>query len=51
MATHHHHHPQGHAHPPASVAPSILRLSAAERIAAAALLIAVLWVSVYWAMS
>ncbi|MBI4273316.1 MAG: hypothetical protein HY659_01265 [Rhizobiales bacterium] len=51
MATHHHHHhPHGHAHPSASISPSILRLSATERLAAAALLIAVLWASAYWAM-
>ena len=36
MASHHHHHPAGHAHPPASVSPSILRLSAVERLAVAA---------------
>ena len=35
MDAHHHHHP-GHAHPPATVAPSILRLSALERLAAVA---------------
>ena len=51
MATHHHrHHALGHAHPPASVLPSILRLSAAERVTGAALLIAVLWALVFWAM-
>ena len=31
---HHHHHP-GEGHPPASISPSILRLSAVERLAAA----------------
>jgi hypothetical protein len=51
MASHHHHHPAGHAHPPASVSPSILRLSAAERLATALLLIALIWVAVYWAMA
>ena len=39
MEPHHHHHP-GHAHPPATVSPSILRLSALERIAGVTLLIA-----------
>ena len=42
MEPHHHHHP-GHAHPPATVSPSILRLSALERLAAVAVLIAALW--------
>jgi hypothetical protein len=46
----HHHHP-GHAHPPASVHPSIMRLSAPERLAAATLVIVVLWGVVYWAMT
>jgi hypothetical protein len=49
MEPHHHHHP-GHSHPHASVSPSILRLSALERIAGATLLIAALWGAVAWAM-
>ena len=48
---HHHHHQPGHAHPPASVHPSILRLSVPERLAAAALVIVALWGAVYWAMA
>ena len=40
---HHHHHPPGHAHPPAAIAPSILRLSVLERLAVAAVLIALIW--------
>jgi len=47
---HHHHHP-GHVHPPASVHPSILRLSAFGRLAVAAVLIALLWSAVFWAMT
>jgi len=47
---HHHHHDPGHAHPPAGVAPSILRLSALERLGVAAGLIALLWAAVFWAM-
>jgi hypothetical protein len=47
----HHQHPVGHRHQPASVSPSILRLSAWERLGAAAILIGVLWVAVHWAMS
>lgn len=47
---HHHHHPQGEAHPPAAIAPSILRLSAAQRLGMALALIAVIWAAVFWAM-
>jgi hypothetical protein len=46
---HHHHHP-GRAHPPATIAPSILRMAAGERLVAAAVLITVIWGSVYWAI-
>jgi uncharacterized protein HemX len=48
--THHHHHP-GETHPPATVSPSILRLSAAERLGAVAVLIALIWGAVIWAMA
>jgi hypothetical protein len=51
MALHHHHHHPGRAHPPASVAPSILRLSALERLAMVTVVIAALWGAVFWAMS
>jgi hypothetical protein len=47
---HHHHHPHGQAHPPATVAPSILRLSAFQRLAFVSVLIALIWAAVYWAM-
>jgi hypothetical protein len=47
--THHHHHP-GHVHPPASLHPSILRLSALQRLGFAAGLIALLWAAALWAM-
>jgi hypothetical protein len=47
---HPHHHP-GHVHPPAAIALSILRMSAWHRLGAALVLIAVLWVAVYWTMS
>ena len=46
---HHHHHP-GQGHPPASISPSILRLSVLQRLAIAAALIALLWGAVIWAM-
>jgi hypothetical protein len=45
---HRHHHP-GHVHPPAAVHASILRLSAVERLAVVAGLIALIWVAVFWA--
>jgi hypothetical protein len=46
---HRHHHP-GQGHPPASVSPSMLRMSVLERLAVAAALIALLWGAVFWAM-
>jgi hypothetical protein len=46
----HHHHPAGQPHPAATISVSILRLSAFERLAAVALLIALLWAAVLWAM-
>jgi hypothetical protein len=46
---HHHHHP-GQGHPPASISPSILRMSVLQRLASAAALIALLWGAVIWAM-
>jgi hypothetical protein len=48
---HHHHHAPGHAHPPATVSPSILRMSALERLAAVTVVIAVLWGAVMWALA
>jgi len=50
MDAHHHHHP-GHAHPATTVSPSILRLSALERLGAVAVAIVALWGAVFWAMS
>lgn len=47
---HHHHHPHGHAHPPASIGPSILRLSVVERLVFAAVLTGLVWAAVIWAM-
>jgi hypothetical protein len=47
---HHHHHPHGHAHPPAAVGASILRLSVVQRLAFAAVLTALVWAAVIWAM-
>jgi hypothetical protein len=45
-----HHHHAGQGHPPASISPSILRMSVLERLAIAAALIVVLWGAVFWAM-
>jgi hypothetical protein len=41
-----HHHPHR-----IEVSPSILRLSVAERLAAAAVITAILWAAIYWAMA
>jgi hypothetical protein len=40
-----------HRHTPAVVAPSILRLSAWQRLAAVVVLVAALWGAVLWAMT
>jgi hypothetical protein len=48
--THHHHHP-GHAHPSPRVAPSLLRLSALQRVGVVAMLLAALWAAVFWALA
>jgi hypothetical protein len=48
---HGHHHAAEERHPPASIAPSILRMSAAERLAVVAVVIAALWGTVYWALT
>jgi len=47
--THHHH--SGHVHPPAAVTPSFLRMSVAERLVIAAVVVALLWGAAFWAMS
>jgi hypothetical protein len=48
---HPHHHRPGEGHPPAAISPSILRLSALARLAAAGGVIVVIWGMVIWAMS
>jgi hypothetical protein len=50
LHAHRHHHHPGHIHPPAKVHPSILRLSAAWRLAVAGAVIAVLWLAAFWVM-
>jgi hypothetical protein len=47
---HHHHHHPGHVHPPATVHPSILRMSVLERLGVSAVVIALIWLTAYWAM-
>jgi hypothetical protein len=47
--THHHH--SGHVHPPVGVAPSFLRMSAAERLVFVAVALMLLWAAAFWAMS
>jgi hypothetical protein len=45
--THHHH--GGAPHPSPVVSPSLLRLSALQRLAAAGALIVLIWVAFFWA--
>jgi hypothetical protein len=47
---HHHHHHPGGVHPPASVHPSILRMSVLQRLGFAVGLIALVWIAAFWAM-
>jgi hypothetical protein len=47
---HTHSHPSA-AHPPAPLPPSLLRLSAAQRLALAACFALLLWVAVLWAIA
>ena len=47
LMTHHHH--GGAPHPSPTVSPSLLRLSAVERLAGAGVLIALIWAAVFWA--
>ena len=47
----HHHHDAGQAHPVARVAPSLLRMSALERLVLVAIAATVLWAAVLWALS
>jgi hypothetical protein len=48
---HHHHHHAGHAHPPATVSPSILRQSLGGRLAVVSVFIVALWAAVYWTIA
>jgi hypothetical protein len=46
--THHHHH-TGELHPSPAIAPSLLRLSASQRLAVAGAMIALIWIAFVWA--
>jgi hypothetical protein len=46
----HHHHEAGHGHPARAVPPSLLCMSAAERMVAALAIAGVLWLAVWWVM-
>jgi hypothetical protein len=46
----HHHHDAGHGHPARVASPSLLRVSAAERLIAAMAVAALLWIAVLWVM-
>jgi hypothetical protein len=45
----HHHHAAG-PHPSPAISPSLLRLSAAQRLAIAGVLIALIWAAAFWAV-
>jgi hypothetical protein len=47
----HHHHEAGHDHPARTAPLSLLRMSAAERLAAAVAVAGVLWIAVLLVMS
>ncbi|MBN8964948.1 MAG: hypothetical protein J0H89_06100 [Rhizobiales bacterium] len=47
---HRHHHPPGQGHTPAAAGASLLRLSVWQRLAVAAVAVAVLWAATFWAM-
>jgi hypothetical protein len=47
--THHHH--GGEVHPSSTISPSLLRLSAPQRMAVAGVLIALIWAAFIWATS
>jgi len=44
-----HHHDSGASHPSPAVSPSLLRLSAPQRLVVAGVLIALIWAAYFWA--
>jgi hypothetical protein len=49
VMTHHHHGAGGHPSP--TLAPSLLRLSALQRLTVAGFLIVLIWAAAFWAMN
>jgi hypothetical protein len=47
----HHHHEAGHGHPARTALPSLLRMSAVERLIAALVVAGVLWIATWWVIS
>lgn len=47
----HHHHEAGHGHPARTASPSLLRISAVERLIAALAIAGVLWITTWWVIS
>jgi hypothetical protein len=47
----HHHHAADHAHPSPAMPVSLLRMSALQRLIAALAVSALLWVTVWWALT
>jgi hypothetical protein len=45
-----HHHHSGATHPTPTISPSLLRLSAPQRIAVAGVLIVLIWAAALWAI-
>jgi hypothetical protein len=46
----HHHHQDDAPHPSATIGASLLRLSAAQRVAIAVIVVALLWAAFWWAI-
>jgi hypothetical protein len=47
----HHHHEAGYRHPARTASPSLLRMSAAARLAVALAIAGVLWIATWWVIS
>jgi hypothetical protein len=47
----HHRHDAIHGHPPRSASPSLLRMSAVERLAAVLAVAGALWIATWWIVS
>jgi len=51
LTGHHHHHKAGHDHPARASAPSLLRMSAVERLAGVLAISGALWILTWWILS